>query len=45
METKLTASNESLKSGQMTVIMSSEDPMQILDLVKGESIGTLFIPK
>lgn len=45
METKLIAANEALKDGQMTVIMSSEDPMQILDLVKGQSIGTLFMPK
>lgn len=45
METKLTAATDILNQGQMTVIMSSEDPMQILDLVKGKSVGTLFAPK
>lgn len=44
METKLIAANESLKEAQMTVIMSSEDPMEILDLMQGQSIGTLFMP-
>jgi glutamate 5-kinase len=45
METKLIAASEALKEGQMTAIMSSEDPMQIIELMQGEEIGTLFMPE
>ncbi|AEA01830.1 MULTISPECIES: glutamate 5-kinase [Aerococcus] len=45
MHSKLKAAAKTLEEGRRLVIMSSEEPSQIFDLLAGADIGTAFIPK